>query len=152
MYIYYLLAILFAILDQLVKLAVVKQIPLGDEVNVIPGISSFFHIRNTGAAWSMLEGQMWFFTVITLLAIVAVSYLLSKYGKTNGWLFSLSLSMILGGTFGNYFDRMRLGYVVDMFKLDFINFPIFNIADIELTVGVVIMFIYIIFEERFKHQ
>ena len=60
--------------------------------------------------------------------------------------------MILGGTFGNYFDRMRLGYVVDMFKLDFINFPIFNIADIELTVGVVIMFIYIIFEERFKHQ
>ena len=95
---------------------------------------------------------MWFFTVITLLAIVAVSYLLSKYGKTNGWLFSLSLSMILGGTFGNYFDRMRLGYVVDMFKLDFINFPIFNIADIELTVGVVIMFIYIIFEERFKHQ
>ena len=152
MYIYYLLAILFAILDQLVKLAVVKQIPLGDEVNVIPGILSFFHILNTGAAWSMLEGQMWFFTVITLLAIVAVSYLLSKYGKTNGWLFSLSLSMILGGTFGNYFDRMRLGYVVDMFKLDFINFPIFNIADIELTVGVVIMFIYIIFEERFKHQ
>ena len=116
------------------------------------GILSFFHIRNTGAAWSMLEGQMWFFTVITLLAIVAVSYLLSKYGKTNGWLFSLSLSMILGGTFGNYFDRMRLGYVVDMFKLDFINFPIFNIADIELTVGVMIMFIYIIFEERFKHQ
>ena len=100
MYIYYLLAILFAILDQLVKLAVVKQIPLGDEVNVIPGILSFFHIRNTGAAWSMLEGQMWFFTVITLLAIVAVSYLLSKYGKTNGWLFSLSLSMVLGGTFG----------------------------------------------------
>lgn len=152
MYIYYLLAILFAILDQLVKLAVVKQIPLGDEVNVIPGILSFFHIRNTGAAWSMLEGQMWFFTVITLLAVVAVSYLLAKYGKTNGWLFSLSLSMILGGTFGNYFDRMRLGYVVDMFKLDFINFPIFNIADIELTVGVTIMFIYIIFEERFKHQ
>lgn len=152
MFIYYLLAIFFAILDQLVKLAVVKQIPLGAEISAIPGILSFFHIHNTGAAWSMLEGQMWFFTIVTLLAIVSVSYLLSKYGKINGWLFSLGLSMILGGTFGNYFDRMRLGYVVDMFKLDFINFPIFNIADVELNVGVAIIFIYILFEERFKHQ
>ena len=150
MYIYYLLAILFAILDQLVKLAVVKQIPLGDEVNVIPGILSFFHIRNTGAAWSMLEGQMWFFTVITLLAIVAVSYLLAKYGKTNGWLFSLSLSMILGGTFGNYFDRMRLGYVVDMFEFLPVNFPVFNIADMCLTIGVIMLIIIVLREDDEK--
>lgn len=152
MYLYFVLALVFAVLDQLVKFVVVQHISLGEEVSFIPGVFSFLHIRNKGAAWSMLEGQMWFFTIITIVALVVVGYLLFRYWKTNGWLFSLGLSLILGGTLGNYLDRIRLGYVVDMFKLDFINFPIFNLADIELTVGVGLIFIYILFEERFKHQ
>ena len=152
MYLYFVLALVFAVLDQLVKFVVVQQISLGEEVSFIPGVFSFLHIRNTGAAWSMFEGQMWFFTIITIVALAVVGYLLFRYWQTNGWLFSLGLSLILGGTIGNYLDRIRLGYVVDMFKLDFINFPIFNLADIELTVGVGLIFIYILFEERFKHQ
>ena len=152
MYLYFVLALVFAVLDQLVKFVVVQHISLGEEVSFIPGVFSCLHIRNTGAAWSMFEGQMWFFTIITIVALVVVGYLLFRYWQTNGWLFSLGLSLILGGTLGNYLDRIRLGYVVDMFKLDFINFPIFNLADIELTVGVGLIFIYILFEERFKHQ
>lgn len=152
MYLYFVLALVFAVLDQIVKFVVVQHISLGEEVSFIPGVFSFLHIRNTGAAWSMFEGQMWFFTIITIVALAVVGYLLFRYWQTNGWLFSLGLSLILGGTLGNYLDRIRLGYVVDMFKLDFINFPIFNLADIELTVGVGLIFIYILFEERFKHQ
>lgn len=146
---YFILAILFAIADQIVKFWVVANLELGEQVNFIPDIMSLFHIRNTGAAWSIFEGKMWFFTIISLVAIVVFSYLIYKYHR-NGKLFSIAIALILGGTLGNFIDRIRLGYVVDMFKTDFISFPIFNLADVELTVGVFLIFIYIIFEERFK--
>lgn len=148
-FIYFILAIILAIADQFVKYWVVANLELGQQTALLPNILSLYHIRNTGAAWSIFEGKMWFFTIISVVAIAVLSYLLVKYYR-NGRIFSLGIALILGGTLGNFIDRIRLGYVVDMFKTDFIQFPIFNLADVELTIGVIFIFIYILFEERLK--
>ncbi|WP_125981565.1 signal peptidase II [Loigolactobacillus iwatensis] len=141
---YFGLAILIICADQGLKYWIVSNISLNQTQTVMPGLLSLTHLRNTGAAWSILEGQRWFFYVITLVAVAIICYLLFTQGKKN-WLFALGLSFMLAGAIGNFIDRLRLGYVVDMFQLDFINFPIFNIADSSLTIGVILIFCYLIF-------
>ena len=80
------------------------------------------------------------------LQSVAIWYFI-KHIKGSLWLLS-SLSLVIAGGIGNFIDRLRLGYVVDMFHLDFIDFPVFNVADMCLTVGVAILFIYMMKEEK----
>lgn len=137
--IYVLLVFAVVLLDQSVKFFVLGHIPLNHSEVLFNNIFSLAHIRNYGAAWSILQGQQWFFTVISLIAIVVVIYYFIKLWKN--WGYALGLTLILGGTIGNLIDRLRLGYVIDMFQLDFIDFPIFNVADCALTVGVLIVLI-----------
>ena len=115
-------------LDQWVKFEIVKNIQLGGVKPFIPKILSLTYLRNTGAAFSILENQQWLFAVITLVVIGAAIWYLSKHIKGSVWLLS-ALSLIIAGGIGNFIDRMRQGFVVDMFQLDFINFAIFNVAD-----------------------
>lgn len=128
---------------------IVSNFALGDAQSIIPNILSFTYVQNTGAAWSIFEGQMGFFTVITLIAVAVVTYLMIRYRNENK-LFILGLSFVLAGALGNFIDRIRLGYVVDMFQTDFMNFPIFNVADMALCIGVGLIFIYTIFDEKMK--
>ncbi|MGX7199028.1 signal peptidase II [Enterococcus nangangensis] len=141
--IYFILSGLLVALDQWTKFLTVDHIAIGEETSVIPGVISFTHLQNTGAAWSLLEGKMLFFAAITVVAVVIIVYCLLRYGKKSVW-FSLGLALILAGAIGNFIDRMRLGYVVDMIKADFINFPIFNVADMCLVVGVIVVFIFVL--------
>ena len=91
---------------------------------------------------------MWFFTIVTLIAVVVILTLMIKNReKSNSW-FMIGLSLILAGAIGNFIDRLRLGYVVDMFQTDFMNFPIFNVADVTLVCGVICILIYIILDEK----
>lgn len=133
-------------LDQLVKWWVVKNIAYGETIFDNP-ILSLTHIRNEGAAWSILEGKMWFFYIVTAITCGVVCYFLYKSQGMSNWL-TVGLSLILGGALGNFIDRLRLNFVVDMFQVEFFNFPIFNVADIALTIGVGCVFIYIILDER----
>ena len=149
MIVYYALAAVILVIDQITKYVVVNNIDLYEVKEVIPGILSWMYIRNTGAAWSILEGQMWFFYIITFAVVIAVIYIMQKYAKDN-WLFSLGLSLILAGALGNFIDRLRLGYVVDMIRLDFMNFPIFNVADISLSIGVAVIILYVLLDEKNK--
>ncbi|AOA02079.1 signal peptidase II [Carnobacterium maltaromaticum LMA28] len=149
MIVYYALAAVILVIDQITKYVVVNNIDLYEVKEVIPGILSWMYIRNTGAAWSILEGQMWFFYIITFAVVIAVIYIMQKYAKGN-WLFSLGLSLILAGALGNFIDRLRLGYVVDMIRLDFMNFPIFNVADMSLSIGVAIIILYVLLDEKNK--
>lgn len=149
MIVYYALAAVILVIDQITKYVVVNNIDLYEVKEVIPGILSWMYIRNTGAAWSILEGQMWFFYIITFAVVIAVIYIMQKYAKDN-WLFSLGLSLILAGALGNFIDRLRLGYVVDMIRLDFMNFPIFNVADMSLSIGVAIIILYVLLDEKNK--
>ncbi|MGC3105528.1 signal peptidase II [Enterococcus faecium] len=146
--IYWIFSALLVGVDQLVKWWITDNLALGETKNLIPGILSLNHIRNTGAAWSMLEGKMWFFTIVTLIAVVVILTLMIKNREKGNLWFMIGLSLILAGAIGNFIDRIRLGYVVDMFQTDFMSFPIFNVADVTLVCGVICMLIYIILDEK----
>lgn len=140
-------AAVLIVLDQLVKAWTVANIALDTVEPFIPGFMSLAYLRNYGAAWSILQNQQWFFTIVTIAAVTGLIWYYIKQIQGNIWtLFSLSL--MIAGALGNFIDRIRLGYVVDMFHLDFINFPVFNVADICLSVGVGILFICIMKEEN----
>ena len=137
---------LLIVLDQLVKWTIVSNIKLGEVKGFIPSIMSLTYLQNTGAAFSILENQQWLFTIITLLVIGGAIWYLIKNIKGSFWLIS-GLTLIIAGGLGNFIDRLRQGFVVDMFQVDFINFAVFNVADTYLTFGVLIMLLVIIKEE-----
>jgi len=105
---------------------------------------SFQSTYNTGAAWSILEGQMLFFIISALIFIIAVS-LFDFFTKNKGKIYFFGFSLMIAGTIGNLIDRISYGYVRDFIKLDFVNYPIFNIADMALVVGAVMFSVYILF-------
>ena len=115
----YLFMVLFAVfilaIDQITKFLTVANITLFGRVDFLPGIVSLTYVQNDGAAFSMLEGQQWLFAVV------------------------------FAGGLGNMFDRLRLGYVVDMISTDFMNFPVFNVADIFITCGCILLMLHLIF-------
>ena len=138
--------LILILLDQAVKGYVVKEIPLGGMRRFIPKVVSLTYLKNSVAAFSMLENQQWFFTIITLIAMGASFVYLYRHIKGSIWLL-LGLTLIISGGIGNFIDRLRQGFVVDMFHLDFMNFAIFNVADIYLTIGVGLLLIYLLREE-----
>lgn len=143
---YYLLFIVSLVgLDQFVKYWVSANIALGTSHGFIPGLMNLTNLHNDGAAWSILEGQQWFFYLITLAAVVVLAYLMRQW-RTNRWKM-IALSLIMAGALGNFIDRVHQHYVVDMFELLPINFPAFNVADSCLTVGVIALIIIILKED-----
>lgn len=141
------LTIILVIIDQVTKYLTVQNIELGQVIEFIPNIVSLTYIRNTGAAFSILEGQMWFFYIVTIIVIGVLIYYMYTEAKKDRML-GVLLSFILAGAIGNFIDRLMLQYVVDMIKLEFIDFAIFNVADSYLTVGVILLFIYTFYQER----
>ena len=151
MFIYYGIALLIVAIDQWTKWLVLKNMELGERIPVFEPYLAWLSHRNRGAAWGMLEGQMWLFAVITIAVIIGILYYFHKHAKGQP-LFQLSLMVILGGAVGNFIDRMVRGEVVDFVDvlIPVINydFPIFNVADAALTVGVILMIIFVIYDEK----
>lgn len=142
---YYLLALVVILLDQWSKWLVVTKMALREQ---IPMIDDFFYLtshRNRGAAFGILQDQRWLFISITTIVIIFIVIYLWKVRK-QFWL-SLSLSLVLGGAIGNLLDRIRNGEVVDFFHFQFgtYHFPIFNVADSMIVIGVVILAFLTIF-------
>lgn len=134
---YAIAALLILIADQAVKYYVTLNIPLDEGVvTLIPGVMSLVNYHNTGAAFSMLSGggARWAFVWLALCVTVGVSYLMINRKIKNKDL-CWSLVLISAGAMGNAIDRAFYGYVVDMFRPDFMNFAIFNVADIFITLG-----------------
>lgn len=144
---YLVVSVILIIIDQLTKYFTVQNIDLYEVVEVIPNIISLTYIRNSGAAFSILEGQMWFFYIVTIIVVAGLIYYMYTEARENKVLGFL-LSLILAGAIGNFIDRLFLQYVVDMIKLEFIDFAIFNVADSYLTVGVILLLIYTLYDER----
>ncbi|MDM7536562.1 signal peptidase II [Lactococcus lactis] len=134
--------------DQIFKNSIVANIQLGDTEKIWPNVLSLTYIKNDGAAWSSFSGQQWFFLVLTPIVLVVALWFLWKKMAQN-WYF-IGLTLIIAGALGNFIDRIRQGFVVDMFQTEFINFPIFNIADILLSVGFVLLFIAILTDKETK--
>ncbi|MBQ5973816.1 MAG: signal peptidase II [Oscillospiraceae bacterium] len=115
-----------------------------DGVVLVPGVLKLIYTTNDGAAWSMLRGQQTQFIVMTVAVLLVAVYLLVR-GTVRGWFGVVSLSACIGGAVGNFIDRVRSGYVVDMFKTLFVSFPVFNVADSFLTLGCIALGVYILF-------
>jgi signal peptidase II len=146
---YYLIAILIILLDQLTKWLVVSKMAFGDSITIINNVLYITSHRNRGAAWGILQGQMWLFYAITLVVIIALIFYIQKAAKGK-WLLGISLGLMLGGAIGNFLDRVFRKEVVD-FIHTFIfgyNFPVFNVADSSLCIGVVLLMIVMLRDER----
>ena len=131
---YLIFAVVWVALDQGVKFLVRAAIPLHTSQTFIPGLFDLTYIRNTGAAFSILRSQTWLLTVLSGIAVVVLLVLLLRRAIPSK-LGMLSLSLLLAGAAGNFIDRLAFGYVTDMFQTTFMNFPVFNVADIGVVVG-----------------
>ena len=133
----YVLAIALCVAaDQAVKLYVTAHLALYETAPLLPGFVELFYIRNTGGGFSILEGQTWLLTLVTALLMAGIAVLLVKKIFPHP-LAMWTLTLILGGGLGNLIDRVRLGYVVDMFNFQFMSYPVFNLADVLVVGGTI---------------
>lgn len=141
--IYYFLALAIFILDQLSKWLVVRNMQIGENITLIPNFFYLTSLRNAGAAWSILQGQFTVFFVITVVVLGTVIYFMQKAGRKQP-LLGTALGLIIGGTLGNFSDRLLRGEVVDFIHVYIFgyNYPVFNLADSSLFIGVGLLLIY----------
>lgn len=140
---YYLISILLIVIDQLVKWWVRGNIPLGGAVPFLPHLLELTYVRNTGAAFSSFSGLTWLLAAVSLAA-TAVIVLLLRRDFFPSPLGRFTLSLLLAGAAGNLIDRVLLGFVTDMFRTLFMEFAVFNVADICVVVGGVLMVAYVL--------
>ncbi len=133
------------VLDQVSKFLVVRNIPLYGDIPLLPGVVQLTYARNTGAAFSILEGQQWLFALVFLLFTAAVVWAYCKKTFSFSRLEWFCIAAIYGGGLGNMIDRIRLGYVVDMIETQFIRFPVFNVADSFITCGCIVLLVSLVF-------
>lgn len=130
--------------DQLVKWLVRGHIALGEHVSLLPGLMDLTYVQNTGAAFSMFSAHTWLLTVLSAVLSVAFAVVLVRRMLPH-WTGMLAMALLLGGAVGNLIDRAVLGFVTDMFATTFIQFAVFNVADIGVVLGGVLLCIDVLF-------
>lgn len=144
------LVVLFAIVlfvifaDQYTKQLVVSQIPLDEGISLWKQFFMLFYVRNYGGAFSIFQNAKYLFLTTGILIPIIISWFFRKK-ILESYLFTTSISMIVGGAIGNLIDRFRFGYVIDFIKVG--TFPVFNVADSFITVGVIFLAILLYIEE-----
>ncbi|MCI9515176.1 MAG: signal peptidase II [Oscillospiraceae bacterium] len=141
---YIALFLVFLAADQAVKLWVVQHLALYESAPLLPGFLELRYIQNTGGGWSILSDYTWLLSILTAFIMLVLLYLLLRrivrhpLGRT-------ACVLLLAGGCGNLIDRLRLGYVVDMFNFQFISYPVFNVADIAVVIGMILAAVYYLF-------
>ncbi|SCT73672.1 lipoprotein signal peptidase [Staphylococcus xylosus] len=136
------ITIVILLLDQITKFIVASSMRVGDSFNVIPHFLNITSHRNNGAAWGILSGKMSFFYIITIIILVVLIIFYIKEAKQH-LLMQVAISLLFAGALGNFIDRVLHGEVVDFVDTNIFgyNFPIFNVADSSLTIGVLLIVI-----------
>ena len=148
--VYFVIIFLLVAIDQVIKYAVVTWLRPQEFVEVIPGFIRFRYVENDGAAFSMLQNARWFFVILTsVLVIIGFVALASKnmkfrYPTLHSPVIKAAIILICGGGIGNLIDRLWRGFVVDFIEPTFVNFAVFNFADILVTCGAAILIIYLV--------
>lgn len=148
--VYYLIAFVLFLIDQGTKYLIASRLELHEQ---IPVIGDFFLItssRNRGAAFGILQDQLWFFIIVTIIVVGGIVWYLRKVSKEGRKLLPTALALVLGGALGNFIDRLIMGEVVDFLQFNFGNytFPIFNIADSCIVIGVGLIILDTLLEGR----
>ena len=139
-------------LDQWVKYWITANLPLGESMPLLPGFMQLRTVHNYGAAWSSFSGMRWLLVGVTSVIVLAVAYVLVRRIVRHP-LGVVACFLILSGGLGNIIDRVRLGYVVDMFDFQFMNYPVFNVADIAVVCGAVLAAVYYLwFYEKYDKK
>ena len=141
--VYFLISGALVVVDQAVIYFVRQGIPLHTAVDFLPGVA-LTYVQNTGAAFSLFHEHTWLLTLLSGVVSVALVVALARKIFPHWW-GMLALALLLGGAVGNFLDRLLLGYVTDMFATTFMNFPVFNVADMGVVAGGVLLCIYVIF-------
>ena len=142
---YGLFVALILVADQITKLLVLNKIPLFGQVKAIPGLFHLTYVQNTGAAFSSFQGMRWMFVGIFLVLTAVLLFEYFKKPMPFATFDRFCLAAIYGGALGNVIDRVRLGYVVDMICVDFMDFPVFNVSDCFITCGSVLLLVHLFF-------
>ena len=130
--------------DQFTKYLTVLNIALYEDVPFIPGLLQLTYVQNTGAAFSSFEGQQWLFALIFVVFTLCILWEYRKNSMGFTTLERWCIAAIYGGGLGNMIDRVRLGYVVDMLETDFMEFPVFNVADCFITCGCILLMAHLL--------
>lgn len=128
---------------------ITKAIFSGQSFVLINGVLSIYYTLNSGAGWSLFSDYTFLLTIFSGIILIGLVVFNMKF-KPKSKLYSISMGLIFAGAVGNFIDRVFLGTVRDFIKLDFINFPIFNIADSCLTVGAILLCVFLLFVYREK--
>lgn len=138
-------AMVILIIDQLTKKIITATMNIGDSYEVIPHFLNITSHRNNGAAWGILSGKMGFFYIITLIILAVLIIFYIKETKYNAFM-QVAISLLFAGALGNFIDRLFNGEVVDFIDTNIFgyDFPIFNIADSSLTIGVIFVIIALV--------
>ena len=144
------LAVLVAVIDQVLKYLVVNFLDKTNPTEIIPNLFSLTYVENKGAAFGMLADARWIFITFTIIITAFLIYILFKK-RINNKLFLTSVVLIIGGGIGNLIDRIFLGYVVDFLSISFFP-PVCNFADYCITIGAVLLVIYILFMSDFTKK
>ncbi|MFD0616394.1 signal peptidase II [Paenibacillus sp. GCM10027629] len=152
--IYYLIGLIVLILDQVTKWIIATKLTIGEEISVIGNFFLITSHRNRGAAFGILQEQRWFFLIITTVVVCAIVWYMRHVRKTGSVALLTGLGMILGGAIGNFWDRALHGEVVDFLLFNFgsYSFPIFNIADSGIVIGVILVLIDSLFFSKDKEK
>ena len=144
----FLIGILFLLIDIISKQLVLYFMVENQTIQIIPHFFSLTYVKNTGVAFSMLEVNILFILLMSVI-VVGVLFYFAK-SKGNGRLEKICYSMILGGALGNFLDRIFYGYVIDFFDFTLFGFKmaIFNVADVEIVCGVFLLIVLELLKER----
>ena len=133
------LGISIVIIDRITKLLLINK-----EITIIPNFLNFTYTENNGVAFGIASNNTILIVLLTVIILaIIIKFLKEKFSKTN-YIIILSLIMILAGGVGNLIDRIAMGYVIDFIDINILDFPVFNIADISITVGVIMIMIILI--------
>ncbi|MFV3012248.1 signal peptidase II [Clostridium botulinum] len=141
--------ILGIFLDRISKIWALNTLASGKDIVVIKNLFTFSYLENRGAAFGIFQNRLIFLSLITAIVILGVAYFIVKYKPTSK-LLKISLALIISGAIGNLIDRIYYKFVVDFIMLhykDVYYFPTFNVADMLVVIGTVLLAIYILKEE-----
>ncbi len=147
MFLYLIPLILIIAADQFSKMLVESIVALDDSITVIDGVFNITYVRNRGAAFGLLTGKKWLLIVVSVIIFALLIGYIVKNKPSSKWLM-WSLTLICAGGIGNLIDRVAFGYVRDFIEVTFTRFPVFNLADCGVTIGAVMLALYILIEEH----